>query len=449
MSVLAISRNFDGDPNIVYMVVDNTLSEVTTTGYLLQADIVADIEALQNGEFQWSDTDLILMAYSPSLIGFFVRDALNNTFDALAPAAGLADTLQNGDIFVGNAGNVATGVTPSGDITLSNTGVFGIAAGVIVNADINAAAAISFSKLAALPSADILVGSAGNVATAVSVTGDVTISNTGVTAIAAGVIVNADISGSAAIDFSKLASLTSGNILVGSAGNVPASVAMSGDATIIASGALTIANSAITNAKVSASAAIDFSKLAALASGNVLVGSAGNVATSVAMSGDVTISNAGVAAIGANKVLSSMLSPLVEKYVTVTMSAAQFKALYDTPLQMIAAAGANTLIVVKRAIVAMTFVSAAYTAGGVVGFQYDTTVHGAGVAATNTEAAADFFAGASTAFQFDGVSGNTVAISPFTTSVNKGVYLSNLTADFATGDSTFVVHLWYAVIPTV
>ncbi len=111
-------------------------------------------------------------------------------------------------------------------------------------------------------------------------------------------IVNADINSAAAIAYSKLAALTSGNILVGSAGNVATSVTMSGDATIIASGALTIANSAITNAKVSASAAIDFAKLAALASGNILVGSAGNVATSVVMSGDATIVASGAITIG-------------------------------------------------------------------------------------------------------------------------------------------------------
>lgn len=63
-------------------------------------------------------------------------------------------------------------------------------------------------------------------------------------------ITDALISASAAISFSKLAALTSGNILVGSAGNVATSVAMSGDATIIASGAITIANSAVTNAKM-------------------------------------------------------------------------------------------------------------------------------------------------------------------------------------------------------
>ena len=102
----------------------------------------------------------------------------------------------------------------------------------------------------ALTDGHIFVGNASNLAADVAMSGDVTISNTGVTAIAAGVIVNADINASAAIAFSKLAALTSGNILVGSAGNIPTSVAMSGDATIIASGALTIAANAITTAKI-------------------------------------------------------------------------------------------------------------------------------------------------------------------------------------------------------
>ncbi len=390
MSITSIGRYFVGDPNIVAIVTTDDLATITTTGYITSQQ--TEIEALQNGEFQWTATDLVLMYYSPAQIGFFVRDATNDTFDALNPSGGLADTLQNGDIFVGNASNVATGVVPSGDITLSNAGVFGIAAGVIVNADINASAAIAFSKLAALPSADILVGSAGNVATAVAMTGDISINNTGVTSIQAGVIVNADISATAAIDFSKLAALTSGNIIVGSAGTVPTSVTMSGDATIIASGALTIANNAVTSAKT---------------------------------------------------------SPLLLKYAAVAMTAAEFNGMYAAPKLLIAAGGANTFISVERAVLAMTFVSAAYAAGGIVGLQYDSTAHGAGVAATNTEAAADFFAAASTAFSFNGVSGDTVAIAPFTTSVNKGIYISNLTQAFTTGDGTFIVHLWYRTIPTV
>ncbi len=136
-------------------------------------------------------------------------------------------------------------------------------------------------------------------------------------------------------------------------------------------------------------------------------------------------------------------------YTTVALTAAEFNGMYAAPKLLVAAPGANKLIVLERAVLAMTFVAAAYAAGGVVGFQYDSTVHGAGVAASNTEAAADFFAAASTAFQFNGVAGNTVAISPFSTTVNKALYLSNLTQAFTTGDGTWVAHIWYKIIPTV
>jgi hypothetical protein len=104
------------------------------------------------------------------------------------------------------AANVITFPDATGNIVLS---------GSIANADINASAAIAFSKLASLTSANILVGSSGNVATSVAVTGDVTISNAGVTAIAAGAIVNADVNASAAIAFSKLANVSATDRLLG------------------------------------------------------------------------------------------------------------------------------------------------------------------------------------------------------------------------------------------
>ncbi len=388
MTITAIARNFNGNPNIVTMVTTDNLATITTTGYLTTPSVVADIEALQNGEFQWEDTDLVLMSYSPDLIGFFVRDAVNETFDALSPTSGLANTLQDGDIFVGNAGNVATGVTPSGDITLSNAGVFGIASGAIVNADVNAAAAIAFSKLAALNSTQLLVGSAGNVATARTITGDVTIGNTGVTAITANSIINTD---------------------------------------------------------VNSAAAIDFSKLATLASTNILVGSAGGVATSVAMTGDVTIGNTGVTAIGANKVLSSMLGVNTLQYQQVAVTAAEFNGMYAAPKLLLANPGANKMIVVDKIDLLMTYVSANYANGGVVAAQYDSTAHGAGVLATTTLSAATFQAAVSTGFMFN----TGVVPQTFSTCVNKGLYLSNISGAFDTGDSTFIAHVWYKIIATV
>lgn len=146
---------------------------------------------------------------------------------------------------------------PDGSGTLLLAG-----AGSIVNADINASAGIAFSKLATLTSGQIIVGNSSNAAASVAMTGDVTISNTGVTSIAAGAVVNADVNASAAIAFSKLAALSNGNILIGNGSNVATSTAVSGDITISNTGVTAIAAGAIVNADISATAEIAVSKLA-------------------------------------------------------------------------------------------------------------------------------------------------------------------------------------------
>ena len=64
--------------------------------------------------------------------------------DIVASEIALAD----GKLLVGGATGVAAAKTPSGDVTFTNEGVTAISAGVIVDADINAAAAIALSKLA-------------------------------------------------------------------------------------------------------------------------------------------------------------------------------------------------------------------------------------------------------------------------------------------------------------
>lgn len=73
---------------------------------------------------------------------------------------------------------------------------------------------LALTKLEALTSGRIIVGSGANVPTAVAVTGDVTISNTGVTAIGSGVIVNADINASAAIARTKIADGTADHVVI-------------------------------------------------------------------------------------------------------------------------------------------------------------------------------------------------------------------------------------------
>lgn len=132
-------------------------------------------------------------------------------------------------------------------------------------------------------------------------------------------------------------------------------------------------------------------------------------------------------------------------YLSVAITAAQFNGMYTTPKLLLAAQGANTLIVVDKAYLELTFNSAQYASGGVVALQYDSTVHGAGVAATDTVAAASFTGAAdSTSYLLEGA----LSAALFNTTVNKGLYLSNQTAAFTTGDSDMVLHLFYRVIPT-
>jgi hypothetical protein len=133
------------------------------------------------------------------------------------------------------------------------------------------------------------------------------------------------------------------------------------------------------------------------------------------------------------------------RYTTVAITAAQFNGMYASPKLLVAAGGANTLLVLEQLQLAMTYVSANYAAGGVAAVQYDSTANGAGVIASTTLSAATFQAAASTTFTMNA---GVVAL-PFTTTVNKGLYLSNITGAFTTGDSTFVAHVWYRVIPTV
>lgn len=71
-------------------------------------------------------------------------------------------SLTNSFIFIGNALDVPVGHPVSGDVSLTNTGIVEITPGVIVNADVNTTAAIALTKLAALtPSRAAITDSLG------------------------------------------------------------------------------------------------------------------------------------------------------------------------------------------------------------------------------------------------------------------------------------------------
>lgn len=112
----------------------------------------------------------------------------------------------NGDLFV----LTGTGVAPT---SFSATYIPNFANGGVSGTTL-IDESVTLAKLADLTAAQIIVGNSSNRPTAVAVTGDVTISNTGVTAIGAGVIVNADVNASAAIARSKLGTGTASHVVI-------------------------------------------------------------------------------------------------------------------------------------------------------------------------------------------------------------------------------------------
>lgn len=147
-----------------------------------------------------------------------------------------------------------------------------------------------------------------------------TVINGGIDAtnITAGAITNSLISSSAAIAASKLASTTAGYVLLGTTTTgVPTWTPLSGDVTVTGGGVTAIGAGKVTNDMLAGSITyanlsisdgdIPAAKIGTLASGKILLGNSSNVATATTPSGDVTINNTGVTAIGAAKVTAAMM----------------------------------------------------------------------------------------------------------------------------------------------
>lgn len=88
----------------------------------------------------------------------------------------ISDVLPDGTMFIGNSLNVAQSRSITGVISITNTGVTSFVAGSIFNADINVSASIAFSKMATLSANKALVSDGSGFITT-SVTSNVDIDN--------------------------------------------------------------------------------------------------------------------------------------------------------------------------------------------------------------------------------------------------------------------------------
>jgi uncharacterized protein YjbI with pentapeptide repeats len=198
-------------------------------------------------------------------------------------------TLDNGKIYLGNASNQATEVTVSGDVTMTNAGVASIGTDKVVTSML-ATNAVTTAKIT-----DANITTA-KLADAAVTTVKITDANVTTAKLADANVTNAK--------------LDKANIPLSGFGAATANVAL-GAKKLTGVGNPTAAQDAATKAYVDSTVSTTNTNVTALSTldnGKIYLGNASNQATEVTVSGDVTMTNAGVASIGTDKVVTSMLA---------------------------------------------------------------------------------------------------------------------------------------------
>lgn len=171
---------------------------------------------------------------SPVISGGTINNAI---IGGSVPVAGTFTNIVGATLDINTSAELQTLTIPSFSTTgiLHNNASGVVSSSLILNADVDASAAISFSKLASLPSAEILVGSGAGVATARAMSGDVTIDNLGATTIGASKVTNSMLAGS--IARTKLATGTANAFAYNNASGILTEIALTANRAVITSAA--------------------------------------------------------------------------------------------------------------------------------------------------------------------------------------------------------------------
>lgn len=129
------------------------------------------------------------------------------------------------------------------------------------------------------------------------------------------------------------------------------------------------------------------------------------------------------------------------------ISASLFNGMYAAPILLVPPAGTNTILFPTLFALHVVYGTAAFTAGGAWYIQYGSAAHGAGVLATQSNAASIPLGWtANSLMTMPGVITGAAGTNTASTIVNEGLYLSNATQAFATGDSTIYFKLDYTIL---
>jgi hypothetical protein len=147
-------------------------------------------------------TSTLLTGYTPTAGKVIATDSILQGINKV----GNSLDATSGQVLVGNASNVVTPVAMSGDVTISNTGATSVANSAVIG-KVLTGYTVTAGKISAsdsllqavqktgsslnATSGQVILGNASNVATPTSVTGDVTLSDTGVSTISSNVVTNA------------------------------------------------------------------------------------------------------------------------------------------------------------------------------------------------------------------------------------------------------------------
>ena len=322
---------------------DNIFGITITSGapsdYLIPADAditLVDISGTATLSDNWNITTATSPSYSGSLWllyrGNVTRGSYHITvFDVKIPNHMYNDTILfkasyiNSawkTVLVPNFGNVGS----VGPDDLDGTAYDGTSITVNASDELEVKdEGITLAKMADLADTKILIGSGSDRPVAYTLTGDIDITNAGVTNIQTDAIVTGNITNEA-ITKDKLEDLTRGYLWTGGASDRPVeldvktsgkmligdgtdlvSVTMVGDVGLAADGTTTIQTDAITTTNIT-DANVTLAKLEALTATYVVVGNSSNRPTAVVFSGDADLSSTGVLTIKAGAVEASQIS---------------------------------------------------------------------------------------------------------------------------------------------